>query len=316
MTLALSKLGVEIYIVRQPRFGSRTNALFELLASQVPVDKIDLIHCEHEYGLYHGVENHFYMHLKALGKPVVTTMHSAGNFQLDRIVSENSDRVIVHNEFCARRFGYPCVIINHGCSGPFKSPPIDVCKKDLGIDPRARIVGYVGFISSYKGLEWLVEAMTKVPKAALLIGGGWHAAGAETQYITELKKTSLKILRGRCQWLGYVPDERLSAIYGAMDIVVYPSRFITESGALLMALSHGKAVIANNLRPVREKAKEGALTTFKSVRGLTRKIKQLLKDQDLRAELERGATEYAEKNSWANVASLHLSLYEDTVKDK
>ncbi|GAH39792.1 unnamed protein product [marine sediment metagenome] len=174
-------------------------------------------------------------------------------------------------------------------------------------------MGYVGFISPYKGLDRVIEAMTKIPDAGLLIGGGWHTAGAETRYIEDLKRDSLETLPGRCQWLGYVPDERLSTVYGAMRIVVYPSRMITESGALLMALSHGKAVIASDLRAVREKRKLGALMTFKSVADLRRKIKRLLKDGEARRELEEGAREYAEKNSWSSVAERHLGLYEEVI---
>ncbi|GAH73337.1 unnamed protein product [marine sediment metagenome] len=205
-------------------------------------------------------------------------MHSVGNFNVDPVVCKNSDVVVVHNEYCSRRLDHRNVIIPHGCGGPFKCPPEEECKKGLSIDPRAPLVGYVGFISPYKGLERVIEAMTKIPDAGLLIGGGWHTAGAETRYIEDLKRDSLDILPGRCQWLGYVPDERLSTVYGAMRIVVYPSRMITESGALLMALSHGKAVIASDLRAVREKRKLGALMTFKSVADLRRKIKRLLKD--------------------------------------
>ncbi|GAH85036.1 unnamed protein product, partial [marine sediment metagenome] len=138
-----------------------------------------------------------------------------------------------------------------------------------------------------------------------------HTAGAETRYIEELKRDSLMKLPGRCQWLGYVPDERLSTAYGAMRIVVYPSKMITESGALLMALSHGKAVIASDLRAVREKRKLGALMTFKSVVDLRRKIKRLLKDGEARRELEEGARAYAEANAWEKVAEQHVELYEE-----
>lgn len=311
----LAKLGVDVYVVRLPRFGIKTPDIMKFVANSVP-EEVDLVHVQQEYGLYRGLEGAFYgvEGLKRLGKPVVTTMHSVGNFEVDPVVCNNSDVVIVHNEYCSRRLDHPNVIIPHGCGGPFKCPPEDECKKTLGIDPRAPLVGYVGFISAYKGLDWLVEAMTKIPDAALLIGGGWHTAGAETRYIEDLKRDSLMSLHGRCQWLGYVPDERLSTAYGAMRIVVYPSRIITESGALLMALSHGKAVIASDLRAVREKRKLGALMTFRSVKNLTKKIRLLLKDEALRASLEEGARAYAEENAWSKVAEQHVELYEEVLR--
>lgn len=312
---ALADAGVDVYVVRLPRFGIKTQDIMKLVANSVP-EEVDLVHVQHEYGLYRGLEGVFYgvEGLKRLGKPVVTTMHSVGNFDVDPLVSKNSDVVVVHNEYCSRRFDYRNVIIPHGCGGPFKCPPEDECKKKLGIDPRAPLVGYVGFISSYKGLEWVVEAMAKIPDAGLLIGGGWHTSGDETRYIEKLKRDSMELLPGRCQWLGYVPDNRLSTVYGAMRIVVYPSRMITESGALLMALSHGKAVIASDLRPVREKRKLGALMTFKNVGDLRRKIKRLLKEEEMRRKLEEGAKKYAEDNAWSpNIAERHIKLYEDVL---
>jgi len=304
---------LEVYIVRYPRFGRRNSDLLRLVVEKIP-EEVDLIHIQHEYGLFSGLEGGFYGELKRLGKPVVTTMHATGLYGIDPVICMNSDRVIVHNDYCMRRlpsaFHKKVSVIPHGCLGPFKCPPEDECKRALGIDPRAPLVGYLGFIGPQKGLETLIEAMTKVRGAALLIGGGWHVE-EETTYIQNLKQMTLDLLPGRYRWLGYVPDEQLATVYGSMRILVYPSVYISESGALLMALSHGKAVIARDLPPTREKKKQGALETFKTVRGLVAKIKQLLKDEEARRRLEEGAWRYAEKNGWSVVAKKHLSLYHD-----
>lgn len=306
---ALAELGVEIYVVRLPRFGQKTPELLQQVVDSVPVDKVDLIHVQEEYGLYQNLEGGFYGGLKQLGKPVVTTLHAVGNWDVDHVICSASTRVILHNESCAKRLGQFSYIIPHGCAME-KCVPAEEAKKALGIDPRIPVVGYLGFISNYKGLENLIEAMTHVPRAALLIGGDWHVA-TDTPYINELKQRSLQLLPNRCQWLGYVDDERLPTVYGAMELVVYPSRWSTESGALLMALSHGKAVVASNVAPFREKEKLGALVTFRDVPDLARKIRRLLRDGEARRVLEEGAWSYAEANSWAEVARKTLSLYED-----
>jgi glycosyltransferase involved in cell wall biosynthesis len=185
---------------------------------------------------------------------------------------------------------------------------MDECKRALGIDPRIPVVGYQGFISPPKGVEQLVQAMIDVREAALLVGGGWFV-GEETQYIMSLKQWSLEVLRGRCKWLGYVPDEQLATVYGSFNILCYPSIYATESGALLTGLSHGRATLASAVPPFKEKEKQGALMTFRSVEDLKRKIRRLLRDEALRHRLELGAKAYAEKNSWASAAEKHLSLY-------
>lgn len=308
LSKALAELGVDVYIVRWLRFGTRSPELIQsCVIDKIPVDKVDLIHVQHEYGMFSpNLEEPFYSALSQLGKPIVTTMHATGMFVTDRIIAEAS-KVIVHNEYMAKRFPGQSFVIPHGCK-PSSCPPAEECKHALGIDPRAPIVGYLGFISPAKGLEVLIEAMTRV-NAGLLIGGGWFV-GDETNYTIKLKQWSLEVLPNRCQWIGYVPDERLPVIYGAMDVVVYPSHHITESGALLNALSHGKAVIASNLPPVIEKEKQGALWTFKNVDDLADAINRLLSDSDARHALEQGARNYSEKHRWSKIAKKHKSLYE------
>lgn len=307
----LAEKGVDVHIVRLQRFGRKSDSIFAQLLKKIPVSKIDLIHIQHEYGLYDNHDTIFYNGLKNLGKPIVSTMHATGNKRIDSYISDISDRVIVHNEFCKRRFGLDCEIIHHGCK-PSDTMPKEEAMKVLEIDERIPLVGYCGFISPYKGLETLIEAVSKIPKSALLMGGGWHTESG-TQYIAELNQMTQRLLPHRCKWLGFVPDEEISTVYGAMDIVVYPSVYSTESGALLMAISHGKAVIANRLPPFEEKEKLGTLTTFKGVKSLTNKIRLLLKDESLRSSLEEGARTYAEANSWIKVAEQHKALYEDII---
>jgi glycosyltransferase involved in cell wall biosynthesis len=317
LSKALAELGCEVFVVRYPRFGQRTPELIEsMILDKIPVDKVDIVHHQCEYGLLtRNLEGVLYSGLKRLGKPLVVTMHATGNYTVDGLVADVADRVIVHNEWMARLFGHreKAVIIPHGCLEPVDCPPAEECKKALGIDPRIPIVGYVGFISPPKGLETLIEAMARVPNAALLIGGGWFV-GEETDYIVRLKQWSLQALPGRCMWLGYVPDERLPTVYGSMSCLVYPSRWASESGALLTALSHGKAVLASNVPPFREKERLGALMTFRDAADLRRKIGRLLGDEDLRRSLEDGARKYARENSWSRVAGLHKSLYEGMVE--
>ena len=308
---ALAEKGVDVYIIRLPRFGRKTDSIFGQVVSKIPVNEIDVIHVQHEYGLFNGHDTAFYNGLKRLGKPIVSTMHAVGSHGIDRAISDLSDKIIVHNQFCRKRFRFKSEVIHHGCK-PSETVPKDEAMKIIGIDKRVPLVGYCGFISSMKGLETLIEAVSKIPHSALLIGGGWHT-GPGTQYINNLNQMAQKLLPHRCKWLGFVPEDELATAYGAMDIVVYPSVYSTESGALLMAMSHGKAVIANRLAPFKEKEKLGALTTFKGVNSLAKKIRLLLKDEEARTKLEEGARAYVEANSWKKVAEQHIKLYDGLV---
>ena len=314
---ALAELGHEVCVVRMPRFGHKTEETMRNIVNKIPVDKIDIIHVQHEYGLYQSLDEQFFSMLSSINKPIVTTAHAVGQIHLDAFMAKVSDKVIVHNKFCFKRYSFPNgVIIPHGAS-PLSCPPPpkSQCKNSLGINPKIPIIGYLGYISNYKGIEILIQAMIDVPKVALLIGGGWHTE-EETQYIYKLKAFTLEHLPNRCQWLGFVSDEDLSRVYGAMDILVYPSRFATESGALITALSHRKAVIASGLRPFKEKEKKGVLETFKDAKDLTQKIQRLLKNPEQIKMLETNARKFSEETSWNNVAQQHIQLYKKTIKDR
>jgi glycosyltransferase involved in cell wall biosynthesis len=188
-------------------------------------------------------------------------------------------------------------------------------RRSFGVPERAKMVGYCGFISPVKGLETAVEAVAALPGVGLLVGGGWHTE-AETVYMQGFREKALGLLKGRVSFTGYVPDERLAAFYGAVDVCVYPSRFVSESGALLMALSYGKAVIARRLPPTFEKQVAGALLTFRDATDLSRKIKRLLRDEGLRRRVEEGAKAWVEKNSWSRVAEKHISVYNEIVREE
>lgn len=315
---ALAEEGVEVYVVRMPRFGRKSAEIMLDIADRIPYKDVDLIHVQHEYGIWQGFDPAFFTAVRMHGKPIVTTMHAVGNWELDILISGVSNRVIVHNEFCASRFQFPNVqIIPHGVTPAEVTAP-ELAKPMMHIDKNVPIVGYLGFISNYKGLENLITAMTKVHKVGLMICGGWHV-DTPNEYISRLQEWSKKLLEKRVLWMGYIPDDKLADAYGAMDILVYPSRFATESGALLHGIAYGKAIIASNVEPFKEKEREGAVMTFTDSDDLAAKIEYLLTDTSegasraRREKLEQGAKEYAQRCSWPVVAKQHVRLYEEVL---
>ena len=310
---ALADLDVESYIVRLPRFGQKTSEMLQNIVDSIPVDKVDIIHVQEEYGLYQNLEGGFFGGLKRLGKPIIVTMHAVANWDIDQVVASTSDKVIVHNEFCARHFGFPSVIIPHGTK-PSDTVSAEEAKRSFGIDPRIQVIGIFGFLSNYKGFEVALQALEKLPNVAMLVTGGWHAIG-ETTYITRLRQEALSRFPGRIQFLGFVPDERLPTVFGAQDILLFCHRYATESGALLTALSYGKACLTSRLPPFVEKEKMGVLQTYRSVPDLVRKLKKLLKNKDLKRKYEEAAHKFAISTSWDKIAQAHIKLYQKVLDE-
>jgi glycosyltransferase involved in cell wall biosynthesis len=116
-------------------------------------------------------------------------------------------------------------------------------------------------------------------------------------------------------WLGYIPEQDLKYAYAAMDLLVYPSRYATESGALLTAMGYGRVILASKLPPFVEKEKVGALATYANVAELQQAIKVLIANEDQRASIKVKALAYCEKNSWEEVAKMHIKLYEEVLNN-
>ncbi|GAH08517.1 unnamed protein product, partial [marine sediment metagenome] len=125
---ALANKGVNVYIIRLPRFGRKSDTIFNQVVNKIPVNEIDLIHVQHEYGLYNNYDATFYNGLKRLGKPIVSTMHAVGNLSIDLAIADASDKMIVHNDFCKKRIRVDSELIHHGCK-PSEIVPRNVAKK-------------------------------------------------------------------------------------------------------------------------------------------------------------------------------------------
>lgn len=302
---ALSRQGVDVYIVRLKRLGLKTIQYFETLATR-RIPEVDVIHVQHEYGLYKGGEGAFFSRLRQRSgtTPIVTTMHGVASPIPDEIVSNNSDAVIVHNEFCRERFIHDCTVIPHGVH-PAETLPMEEAKEKLGLE--GPVVTVFGFIGPYKGYEEAIRTIgLEFPDVTLLAAGGWHV-DLETTYIQKMKMVADQIAPGQVKWTGWIEAEDLPAVFGSSDVVLYCNRYATESGALLTSIGYGRCVLARAIPMVREK--EGTVKTFKTDAELILGLEELLQNPELRAGYEEGARKYAREHSWDRIAEKHMDLY-------
>lgn len=306
---ALSNLGVDTYITRLNRFGRKDIDYFETLATR-RVPKVDIISVQHEYGLFEGGEGAFYgtLRQRSGATPVVTTMHGVGIPIPDEIISENSDAVIVHNKFCKERYAHDSTVIPHGVRQA-EPVPRDEAKKALGLE--GPVVGTFGFVAPYKGYEFAIRQVgMEFPGVTLLAVGGWHT-DLETTYIARMKDLANSLAPGQVRWTGWAEKEMLPTYFGAVDVFLYPNRYMTESGSLLTAIGYGKCVLARDLSPNREREAAGALITFNNEGEFVMRLEELLGKPELRGRYEEGARKYAEANSWDNIAKRHIKLFEE-----
>ncbi len=179
------------------------------------------------------------------------------------------------------------------------------------------LVLWQGILFPYKGLDVLLDAWQAVEAAgvdAILIVAGTGAADLFAQAQAQVKQLGLRnvILDVR-----FIPTEDLVDLYRAADVVVYPYRQITTSGALATGISLGKPVIASDLPVFRELLTDDVdamLVPPGDVPALAGAILRVLHDPALRSRLSAvmqakdfGAT------SWLRIAADTKAVYEQAL---
>lgn len=327
LATAIAQRGHEVDIVRLHRFARpMPKEYLETLAVRRIPEDADVIHVQHEYGLYCYMESPFYKALKMNAKPIITTMHATGvAFEADDVVACNSDVVVVHNKYCQSLLRHPSVVIPHGCTihEPMKE---EEAKQKMfeayNITFDKPVVTVFGFITPYRRYEDVIRAIGSIDNSILLIAGGWHIAG-ESAYVNQLKQIAQQVAPNRVYFLDYVPKALLPAVFGVTKLVISPHVLSSESGALLTALSYGKAILASNVGSFPEKGSNGTIMTYCDGLDMKKKIELMLSDEGemhndacpniIRVGYEERALKYARENSWENIAKKTLKLYNATI---
>jgi glycosyltransferase involved in cell wall biosynthesis len=116
-------------------------------------------------------------------------------------------------------------------------------------------------------------------------------------------------------WVGYVPTERLAALFARATVVVVPSRASTGSSAVIFrAVSHARAVIASDLPDFRGLAQDEdlKLTWYApgDSLGLAGALDRLLSDADRRRRLVRHNLETIERLKPAKIVDAYLAAFD------
>ncbi len=190
--------------------------------------------------------------------------------------------------------------------------------RDLDIPPGQVLVLWQGIIFPYKGLDLLLEAWQIVEAQStntfLLIAG----TGAPN-LLEELHRHVLRLNLKRVRLnLRFISAEELVAAYRAADIVVYPYRAITTSGALATGLALGKTIVASDLPVFRELLHDrdnASLIDPLDSKDLAGALLELAHDPSARQKL---ASAVASMNfgdqSWLSIANETLQTYQYVVR--
>lgn len=217
-------------------------------------------------------------------------------------------------------------VIPHGNSGwllNFKPQPenIKAAREKYGLRDNDRVVLFFGLLAPSKGLDDLIEsfsiARTKCDARLLIAGYPTKHIDMEalTARIAELKLTEFVTLDTR-----YIPVEEIGVLMGLATVVVYPYRSSTQSGALQVAYTFARPVIATaigGLPEAVEDGKNGFLVSSQSPQDLAEKITLLVNDPTLAKKMGEYARHLSETRfSWDEIAKQVLAVYHQLMAGK
>lgn len=128
-------------------------------------------------------------------------------------------------------------------------------RRKLGISNDKFVLLYFGFITWYKGADWLIDqvrssAFRKKHKNIELIMAGGEAWSLKDQlYYQQYYKSQIAKAREskNIRITGFVKDEDIRTYFSAADAVIFPYRgLIGSSGAVTYALANRKPILISN----------------------------------------------------------------------
>jgi len=170
----------------------------------------------------------------------------------------------------------------------------------------------LGRMSSEKGMDVLVRALARVPRAVLwLVGDG--PLRDSLQMLASTERVS-----DRIRFLGWRYD--VSALFKAADVCVVPSRHEPLGNVVLEAWMSGVPVVATKSegpRWILEDGRTGILVPVDDADALATGIRKVLDDKALAASMATAArTDYSKRFSRDSVVAQYLNFFKKIVAEK
>ncbi|HEX8472995.1 MAG TPA: glycosyltransferase [Pyrinomonadaceae bacterium] len=176
------------------------------------------------------------------------------------------------------------------------------------VPERVPVVLFFGTLTKYKGLEYLIDAFAGVKRAvpaSHLIIAGYPNPDVDIEFL-QTRARELGIADAVTFHLQYVPLEDVAALFERAHVVVFPYLMIYQSGALQVAYSFGKPVVATDVGGLSEAVKHdetGLLVPPRDAAKLSEALIALLNDEPRARRMGAHARELSETiYSWDGIA--------------
>ena len=328
-------------IVGRFKLPKRVRRVLKLLETAINMTAIaarflwcspNVVHVQYLPMLQWGIPIDFWFlrYCRKLGSSLVCTVHDilpsdTGEKHAERFQRLYSmmDAIICHSDAVKQqlitRFAISPDRIRVIPHGPFfhdlPAASVSSSQGKLDGDKPEVIVLFQGLIRPYKGVDFLLDAWREVhqsgSRAKLVIAGNSDDVSllnAIREQVHSLALENSVELRFK-----FLPLEEMIACYHAANIVVYPYKAVTTSGALMTGVAQGKAIIATSLSPfleILEHEKNALLCSYGDSSQLAAALLRLINDSALRGRLGREASKLnLGRKAWQQIAGETYDCY-------
>jgi glycosyltransferase involved in cell wall biosynthesis len=205
------------------------------------------------------------------------------------------------------------VALPNGVSSAFRPVPREAAQRAMpaSLKPPAPFILTVGDLQPRKNHLGLLRAFEDLVRAYPQLPHHLVVVGQETWYASTIRAAARKSsVHDRIHFTGFVDDDQLHRLYGACDLMVYPSFYEGFGLPILEAMACGRAVACSNTSAMPEVADSAAILFDPySQRDLVASMRDLLLNPELRLRMERLGAQRASLFSWERTAAKTLDLY-------
>jgi glycosyltransferase involved in cell wall biosynthesis len=307
--------------------------------------KPGIVHIQHEFGIFKSNEQLLDLccaiRSKSPKTKLVITLHTVNKIATSRDsgfirLLGAMDAIIVHSDLAKSAMG------SYFGSGSFVVPfvvPHGMVKfsgrmsrkeaeESLGLNPEVKrftllSIGFMSMTKRHVPLLNLVPVIIRSLRGStpgadgrrefnLVIAGADPTGRGESELCLTLKSLIDQMkLRKQIRLINeFIPFEKLPALYGAADACVHMcgSSQYSSSGSVRMDLSHGMPVFVQRAELTQDLPSD-VVGFFDKDYDLVPLLKAAYQDRSILDRMSSGAVEMSRKNSWREVALMHLRVY-------
>lgn len=249
------------------------------------------------------------------------------------LIAKWSSKVIVHDQLLKTRLQKmvqkPIFVIPHGLGEYENTCELFDAREILRIPKRSFVVLCFGFLTWYKGSDWIVNKFVEFYKKnndktiRLIMAGGPSANLKNKLHYQKYYNAILKAAQEvpTITVTGFIPDNEVHFYYCASDVVVLPYRTqMSASGPFAVGLSFDRPfLLSNNLSGVlettdiKEKMRDLDFNiddlTFNLQGGaLFEKIASIMENKKAREQLTKLSQQIKEERHWSKICKKFLYI--------